>query len=282
MKKISLIFIVLLIVSCASQSEKMQTEYFKDFQAQVLALSQRVDLLETRIKKDIAVKSEVYDRLDKIDDKILNIDKNLNKIKNHPLFEGLESVKLTEVPSSTIITIKPETVTANSDASAKSKQQEEFTKQEPVKAVEQKEEPKPIQSMPAQQVKTEMVNKTENPALDLYNKGYEMYNVGKYPQAISIFRDFLQKYSKDALADNAQYWIAESYYAQKLFDKAIKEFKKVENYPDRNKVPDAYLKIVYSYLELGKKKDAAKWKDALLKKYKDSEAAKKLEEKSTH
>lgn len=278
MKKISLIFVFLLIVSCASQSEKMQTEYFKDFQAQVLALSQRVDLLETRIKKDITLKGEVYDRLDKIDDKILSIDKNLNKIKNHPLFEGLESVKLTEVPSSTVITIKPETVTTNSDASEKFTQQEDLPKkQETVQTVEFQEEQKTVQSMHAQPAKKEIANKIENPASDLYNKGYEMYHVGKYPQAISIFREFLQKYAKDALADNAQYWIAESYYAQKLFDKAIKEFKKVENYPDGNKVPDAYLKIVYSYLELGKKKDAVKWKDALLKKYKDSEAAKKLE-----
>lgn len=278
MKKFVLITTSLLLFSCASQSDKMQAEYFKDFQTQVLALSQRVELLEAKAKREGSVKSDISDRLDKIDDRLVELEKNLNKIKNHPLFEGLESVKLTQVPSSTVITIKPETVekTVQPPAPVIVPVKEETKEKESVAAVqtEKKDVEQPRQISEPQ--------KAENPVLELYNKGYDMYNTGKYPQAISIFREFLAKYPKDALADNAQYWIAESYYAQKLFDKAIAEFKKVENYPDRNKVPDAYLKIMYAYTEMGKKKEAAKWKDLLLKKYKDSEAAKKIQEKSTH
>lgn len=281
MKKISLLFISLLLFSCATQSDKVQTEYFKDFQTQVLSLSQRVELLETKLKRDSSKNGDVYDKIEKIENKLVDIEKNINKVRNHPLFEGLDSVKLTQVPSSTVITIKPENAARGGEAIKPVEQPklEVKEKEEQVAVVTPKVELK--QPETKQEVPSE-ANKTANPVLDLYNRGYEMHNAGKYPQAISIFREFLQKYSKDALADNAQYWIAESYYAQKMFEKAIAEFKKVENYHDKNKVPDAYLKIVYSYTELGKKKEAAKWKDILLKKYKDSEAAKKVQEKFAH
>lgn len=275
MKNIVILVSVLLLMSCASQSEKMQTEYFKDFQAQVLALSQRVEVLEAKAKRESSIKSSVEERLDKIDDKLVEFEKNINKIKNHPLFEGLESVKLTQVPSSTVISIKPETVGKDGEAPKPVIQ--------PVKD-EVSEQKKETVSLPVEKEQKDIEQskqipepqKIENPVVDLYNKGYDMYNSGKYAQAISILRQFLEKYPKDPLADNAQYWIAESYYAQKMFDKAIAEFKKVEKYPDGNKVPDAYLKIFYAYSEMGKKKDAAKWKDILLKKYKDSDAAKKV------
>ncbi len=276
MKNIVVLISVLLLMSCASQSEKMQTEYFKDFQAQVLALSQRVEVLEAKAKRESSIRSNVDERLDKIDEKLVEFEKNINKIKNHPLFEGLESVKLTQVPSSTVISIKPETVKKNSEAPKPVIQ--------PVKE-DVSEQKKETVSLPAEKEQKDIEQskqiaepqKVENPVVELYNKGYDMYNSGKYAQAISILRQFLEKYPKDPLADNAQYWIAESYYAQKMFDKAITEFKKVGKYPDGNKVPDAYLKIFYAYSEMGKKKDAAKWKDTLLKKYKDSDAAKKVQ-----
>lgn len=263
------------MVSCASQSDKMQAEYFKDFQTQVLSLSQRVEILEAKIKRDSSSNVDLTQRIDKIEDKLVDIQKDINKIKTHPLFEGLDSVKLTQVPSSTVITIRPETLTK---VEQPANIEQKVKKEEPAFVSPEKKEELPKKG--TEQVKE--AKKTENPVVELYDKGYEMYNAGKYPQAISIFREFLQKFSHDALADNAQYWIGESYYAQKIFNKAIEEFKRVEKYPDGNKIPDAYLKIYYSYLEMGKKKEAAKWRDLLLKKFKDSEAAKKVQEKTTH
>ncbi len=273
MKKFSFLFLAVFFISCASQSDKMQAEYFKDFQTQVLSLSQRVELLEAKLKKDLTTGNLVYEKLEKLDERVLEIEKSVDKIKKHPLFESLDSVKLTPVPSTTVITIKPESVTKTEEAEKPVSEKKEQDK----KAEEVVEKKEVVSVVPVPEPK-----KADTPAVELYNKGYEMYNAGKFPQAISIFREFLQKYSKDALADNAQYWIAESYYAQKMFDKAINEFKKVESYHDRNKVPDAYLKIVYAYREMGKKKEADKWKEMLIKKFKDSEAAKKVQEKSTH
>ena len=53
------------------------------------------------------------------------------------------------------------------------------------------------------------------------------------------------------LADNAQYWLAESHYVTQKFDKALKEFEIViGKFPNSRKVPDALLKMGYCNYEL--------------------------------
>ncbi|MCX7991063.1 MAG: tetratricopeptide repeat protein [Proteobacteria bacterium] len=265
MKKAILPILIFILSACAGSSDRVQTEYFKDFQSQLVALSQRVEALEVKAKRDTNIKLEVTERLDKIDEKIGSLEKNLERIKTNPLLEVTESAKLTPVPASSVISIKPEGVIKVSETAEKQATPE--VKKDEAKTETPKKEEKPLEVKEVTQKETSQT---------LYNKGYEMYSQGKYPQTISIFREFLQKYPKDALADNAQYWIAESYYSQKNFQKAIEEFKKVEKYPDGNKAPDAYYKIYLAYTELGNKKEAEKWKKELLKKYKDSEPAKKI------
>ncbi len=265
MKKLSLILISGLLISCASNTDKVQTEYFKDFQTQLVTLSQKIEALEMRAKRETNIKAEVSERIDKLEEKISSVEKSIEKIKSNPLFELSEPTKLTAVPTSAVISIK-------ADEPVKIRE----IKENQAVTEQRKEEPKPEpQKKEEKVVSVREVQEKETPQ-SLYNKGYEMYSQQKFPQAISIFRDFLQKYPKDALADNSQYWIAESYYGQKNFDKAIEEFKKVEKYPDGNKVADAYYKIYLAYLEKGNKKEAEKWKKAILQKFKDSEVAKKL------
>ncbi|MCX7771129.1 MAG: tol-pal system protein YbgF [Proteobacteria bacterium] len=262
MRKIFFLF-VLFLTGCSMTQDRNQAEYFKDFQTQLLALSQRVEVLESKIQRDMGLKSSVYDRVDKLEEKMRDTDDTLTKLKSHPLFEGLDTVKLQPAPSSTVITIKPSEV---------EKLEKQATKAQ-VEEVKQAERVKDDAVLKAKVGEATVVR--TNPAV-LYNQGYEMYLSGKYAQAITIFREFLQNFPNDSLADNAQYWIGECYYSQKMFDRAITEFKKTENYPDGNKVPDAYLKIYYSYNELGKKDEANQWKKLLLEKFGNSEAAKKV------
>jgi len=243
--------------------DRNQSEYFKDFQTQLVALSQRVEVLESKIQRDMGLKSSVYDRVDKLEEKMKDTEETLTKIKAHPLFDSLDTVKLQPAPSSTVITIKPSEVD-------KLEKQTSKVQQEELKQVEKAKEDTVVKAKMG-----EVTLIKENPAV-LYNQGYEMYLNGKYAQAITIFREFLQNFPNNALADNAQYWIGECYYSQKMFDRAIAEFKKTEKYPDGNKIPDAYLKIYYSYNELGKKEDANQWKKLLLDKFGNSEAAKKI------
>ena len=89
-------------------------------------------------------------------------------------------------------------------------------------------------------------------AFRLYRRSYEALRQGKRDGAAEGFREFLRRYTAHDLADNAQYWLGECYYDSKDFPSAVREFRRVvERFPHGNKVPDALLKVGYSYLALG-------------------------------
>jgi len=101
-----------------------------------------------------------------------------------------------------------------------------------------------------------------------------------YRLAIQRFRDFIKRYPKSNLADNAQYWIGESHYALREFDRAILEFDAVRrNYPQGEKVPAALLKQGYSFAELGEKVNARLILQDVIEKYPQSAEALKAKQK---
>jgi len=89
-------------------------------------------------------------------------------------------------------------------------------------------------------------------AVGMYRKAYETLRAGKHEEAAQEFKAFLRAYPGSDLADNSQYWLGECYYDRKDFTQAVREFRRViERYPNGNKVPDALLKVGFSYLSLG-------------------------------
>ena len=89
-------------------------------------------------------------------------------------------------------------------------------------------------------------------AVGLYRKAFEALRAGKHEEAAQGFREFLRAFPASDLADNSQYWLGECYYDRKDFTQAVREFRRVvERYPNGNKVPDALLKVGFSYLSLG-------------------------------
>jgi len=86
----------------------------------------------------------------------------------------------------------------------------------------------------------------------LYQTAYSDYLRGSYDLAILGFRQYLDGYSDTDLADNAVYWIGESYYRQRRFQDAIREFDAVlDQYGDSDKLASVHLRKGYAYLELG-------------------------------
>jgi tol-pal system protein YbgF len=96
-------------------------------------------------------------------------------------------------------------------------------------------------------------SKGESPdALALYRRSSEALRAGRHDDAVQGFRDFVRTYPNHELADNSQYWLGECFYDRKDYASAVREFRKViERYPSGNKVPDALLKVGFSYLALG-------------------------------
>ncbi|MEO0575286.1 MAG: tol-pal system protein YbgF [Pseudomonadota bacterium] len=84
-----------------------------------------------------------------------------------------------------------------------------------------------------------------------YQAAFELLKEGRYDQSAKAFEQFLVAYPASELADNAQYWLAESFYVSQKFAEALPVFSTViEQYPASRKVPDALLKIGYCNFEL--------------------------------
>ncbi|GEM_PF-5198001 len=130
---------------------------------------------------------------------------------------------------------------------------------------------------PAQQP---AVKKKVDPVTAAYQKPLRAYNNKKYDRAISLFKEFIDRYPQHSLADNASYWLAECFYAKSDFAGAVFLFKKMLNeYPQGNKVPDALLKIGYSYLFLNKPQDAKPFLERAAREYPSQPAGINAEKK---
>ena len=84
-----------------------------------------------------------------------------------------------------------------------------------------------------------------------YDIAFQSLKDLKYADAAEQFQDFLGKYPNSEYADNAQYWLGESYYVTRNYDIALEAFQGLMNtYPDSPKVADGLLKIGYTHYEL--------------------------------
>ena len=92
---------------------------------------------------------------------------------------------------------------------------------------------------------------------DIYNQARIDYTQGRYSLAISGFEDVLANDRTGTLADNALYWIGESYLAQRQYVTAIESFDKVvRDHPNSNKRSDAYLKKGIALQSLDRRSEA--------------------------
>ncbi len=125
--------------------------------------------------------------------------------------------------------------------------------------------------------KKQVVVKSEQ---GLYKQAKQLLDQGKNDKARAGFREFIKLYPESNNADNARFWIADSYYRDKWYEKAILEYQKViEKYPKGNKVPAALLKQGFSFANLGEKANARLLLKELIQKYPDSHEAKIAKDK---
>ncbi|GFP33926.1 hypothetical protein HKBW3S42_02265, partial [Candidatus Hakubella thermalkaliphila] len=90
-----------------------------------------------------------------------------------------------------------------------------------------------------------------------YGASYAAFKDKKYKEAMEKLEAFLKEFPKDKLAGNAQFWIAQAYYAEGDYVGAIVAYDALlKNYPNSEKVPGALLKQGYSFIKMGDKKAA--------------------------
>lgn len=108
----------------------------------------------------------------------------------------------------------------------------------------------------------------------LFAAAYGDYSKGNYDLAISEFRQYVETYPSSEMADNAQYWIGESFFGKRKFNEAIAEFDKVSLlFPKGDKVPAARFKKGMALLELGQTDAARAEFTAIVRLYKGTNEA---------
>ncbi len=109
---------------------------------------------------------------------------------------------------------------------------------------------------------------------DAYQSAFKLLKNARYDQAAESFRAFLGRYPSGRYADNAQYWLGETFYGMRRYGDAAREFETLlGRYPDSQKRPHAMLKLGYSQAELGDAGGARATLRALVERYPDSTAA---------
>jgi tol-pal system protein YbgF len=85
-----------------------------------------------------------------------------------------------------------------------------------------------------------------------YDFAFSLLKQGNYEEAGQAFQEFLQLYPQQELAGNAAYWLGESYYARKDYQRSAQIFAEgFKNYPGSSKAPDNLLKLALSFSNLG-------------------------------
>ena len=96
---------------------------------------------------------------------------------------------------------------------------------------------------------------------EAYDTALAVLREGRYAEAAQSFNRFIADYPGSSYADNASYWLGETYYVTRDFDRSLATFKGlVEQYPGSPKAADSRLKMGYIFYE---KKDWAAARQAL-------------------
>ena len=107
-----------------------------------------------------------------------------------------------------------------------------------------------------------------------YDQAKRAFDAGDMEAARIQFENFINTFPESSLVGNARYWIADSYYVEKWYEKAILEYQKViEEYPDSNKTAAARLKQGYAFAELGEHANARLILNELITRFPDSREA---------
>jgi len=108
----------------------------------------------------------------------------------------------------------------------------------------------------------------------LYETAYLNYVKGKYTEAVEGFKSFIKIAPESALAENALYWIGESYAGLGKRQDAVDTFKElIAKYPVSARRPTALYKMGIIYEEAKDLKTARAFFEQLIKEFPNSNEA---------
>ena len=100
-----------------------------------------------------------------------------------------------------------------------------------------------------------------------YKVAHQMYMRANYEASLSKFKFLLDNNIEQGLADNCQFWIAQIFFSQNNFSKALDAFNKVLDYKDSNKKSEAIYKMGLCHLASSNNSDAKKMFQEIINNY---------------
>lgn len=90
-----------------------------------------------------------------------------------------------------------------------------------------------------------------------YERAYELLARADYAGAESALRAFVDRHPEHALSGNAWYWLGETHYARRDFERAAVAFARgYRGFPDGGKTADNLLKLGMSFAAMGRIEEA--------------------------
>lgn len=119
--------------------------------------------------------------------------------------------------------------------------------------------PAPAQSAPAPAAQPQAMASVlpEGTTEERYRFAFDLTRQARFEEAEVAFKAFLEAHPDAALADNARYWLAETYYVRKHYMEAAQAFfESYKQAPEGAKAPDSLLKLGMSMAGLDKTQEA--------------------------
>jgi tol-pal system protein YbgF len=103
---------------------------------------------------------------------------------------------------------------------------------------------------------------------DAYRNALMLFGKGKHAESRAAFQHVFDADPNGELADNALYWIGETYFAAGDYSSAMRYYDRVtKEYADQNKAPDAMLKMGLTFVKTGDLAMARRTFEEVIKKY---------------
>jgi len=103
---------------------------------------------------------------------------------------------------------------------------------------------------------------------DAYRNALMLYGKGRQTEARAAFQHIFDADPNGDLADNALYWIGETYFASGDYSNAMRYYSRVtKDYADQNKAPDSMFKLALSYVRTGDLAMAKRTFEEVIRKY---------------
>ncbi|HEY2322568.1 MAG TPA: tol-pal system protein YbgF [Thermoanaerobaculia bacterium] len=109
---------------------------------------------------------------------------------------------------------------------------------------------------------------------DMYRNGLMLYGRGKYDDARKTFQQVFDADPTGELADNALYWMGETYFVVGNYAEAMKFYRRVTvEFSEANKAPDALFKTALAYEKSSDLGMARNTLDEVIRRYPYSSSA---------